>query len=167
MKPGTVAACSAALTFALLALSAQYAAAQLADPGPPGDAAPPSAGPPGGPPAGTGPGAVATTNVNLRQGPGTTYTIITTIPAGAPVDVAGCSGQWCQVTYQGQNGYVIATSLGPGGAGGPPPGAAAAAYPPGYVPPPVYVAPPPYYYGGYYGYGPYYYGGRGGYYRRW
>ena len=148
MKSATVAACSAALTLALSALSAHYAAAQPADPGPPGDAAPPpNAGPPGSPPAGGGPGAVASTNVNLRQGPGTTYTIITTIPAGAPVDVAGCRGQWCQVTYQGQNGYVIATSLGQGGAGGPPPGGpppgAVAAYPPGYVPPPVYVAPPP------------------------
>jgi Bacterial SH3 domain len=180
MKSANVAACSAALSFALLALSAQYAAAQQpADSGPPPDAtapanAPPPAnpGPPGGgPPAAAGPPAVTNTTVNLRQGPGTTYTIVTKIPAGAPLDVAGCSGQWCQVTYQGQNGYVIATSLGGGGPGGPPPppGAAVAAYPPGYVPPPVYVVPPPYY-GPYYGYGPYYrgyYGGWRGPYRRW
>jgi Bacterial SH3 domain len=79
---------------------------------------------------------------------------MTTIPAGAPVSVSGCSGQWCQVTFQGQSGYVIASSLGP-----PPP---RGAYPP--PPPPLY--PPPYYgpypYG-YYGPGPYccrgYYGG--------
>jgi Bacterial SH3 domain len=178
MKSGKVAACAAALTFALLALSAEYAAAQSADPGAPAGAAPPNAGPPGdaNPPAGAPPPAVAGTNVNLRQGPGTTYTVITTVPAGAPLQVAGCSGQWCQVTYQGQSGYVIATSLGQGGPGGPPPGAppppgAVAAYPPGYGPPPVYVAPPPYYGPYYYGYGPYYrgyYGGgwRGGY-RRW
>jgi hypothetical protein len=114
-------------------------------------------GPPGPPPGGGPPGYVAT-NVNLRQGPGTNYTVITTIPAGAPVNVGGCSGQWCQVAWRGQTGYVIATSLTQGGP------------PPGYVPPPppVYYAPPPYY-GPYYGYRPYY-GWHGGYgygHRRW
>ena len=137
--------------------------------------------------------ALAVNNVNLRQGPGTTYTVIMTIPGGSNVDVSGCSGQWCQVTFQGQNGYAIATSFDQGG-GAPPPGAAGpppAGYapPPGYagpppgvdpdapipvspigpppIGPPIYVGPPPpaYYY---YGYGPYYapYGG-GYYYRRW
>jgi SH3-like domain-containing protein len=108
--------------------------------------------------------AVVTANVNLRAGPGTANPAITTIPAGAPIDVAGCEGQWCQVTFQGQSGFVIATSVGQGGpAGAPPPGYGA---PP---PPPVYVAPPPYY-GSYYGYGPYYgwHGYYGGYWhRRW
>ena len=130
--------------------------------------------------------ALATTNVNLRAGPGTTYNVIVTIPGGTTIDVAGCNGQWCQVTWQGQNGYVIATSIDQGdadgpSAGGPPPGepppgvgrpgGPVAAYPggpptpdyypPGYVPPPDYYAPPPYYgpYPYYYGYGPYY-GGR-------
>ena len=65
--------------------------------------------------------ALAVNNVNLRQGPGTTYTVIMTIPGGSNVDVSGCSGQWCQVTFQGQNGYAIATSLDQGG-GAPPPG---------------------------------------------
>jgi len=147
MKSGKIAACAAALSTMLLALAAQGAAAA--------------------------PG-LATTNVNLRQGPGTTYTVITTIPGGSNVDVSGCSGAWCQVTFQGQNGYVIATSLDQGG-GAPPPGGPPPpppppppGYPPGYV-----VPPPPYYYGygPYYGYGHYYggYGGwRGGYYgRRW
>jgi hypothetical protein len=111
--------------------------------------------------------------VNLRQGPGTSYTVVTKIPAGASIEVSGCSGQWCQVTYQGQNGYVIATSLAPGrGPGAPPPGAVAGGppppgygppppgyYPPGYYPPPYY-GPSPYYYG----YGPYYGGYR---HRRW
>jgi uncharacterized protein YraI len=59
--------------------------------------------------------ALATNNVNLRQGPGTTYTVIMTIPGGSNVDVGGCSGQWCQVTFQGQNGYAIATSFDQGG----------------------------------------------------
>jgi hypothetical protein len=142
---------------AFLALAGQPAAAQSGpdQPGPaqavPGQPGPPPGPPPGGPPpGGPPPPAVVNTTVNLRQGPGTTYTVMTKIPAGAPVDVSGCQGQWCQVSFQGQNGYVIASSLGPGGPppGGPPPG-----YPP---PPPVYPAPPPYYGPYYYGYGPYY-----------
>ena len=78
--------------------------------------------------------ALAINNVNLRQGPGTTYTVIMTIPGGSNVDVSGCSGQWCQVTFQGQNGYAIATSFDQGG-GAPPPGAAG--------PPPAGSAGPP------------------------
>jgi SH3-like domain-containing protein len=128
---------------------------------------------------GAPPPAVVGTNVNLRQGPGTSYTVITLIPAGTPVNVSGCNAGWCQVTSQGQNGYIIATALGPpSGAGGPPPGAVAGG--PVYVgpggPPPGYIPPPPPYYG-YSGpyYGPYGYGygprpyWRGGYYgyRRW
>ena len=92
--------------------------------------------------------ALAVNNVNLRQGPGTTYTVILTIPGGSNVDVSGCSGQWCQVTFQGQNGYAIATSLDQGG-GAPPPGAAGPP-PAGYAGPPAgpppaggYAPPPP------------------------
>jgi hypothetical protein len=105
------------------------------------------------------PGLVNTT-VNLREGPATTTAVLTKIPGGSTVDVAGCSGEWCKVAFAGKSGYVIATALGqggppPGGPGGPPPGGP----PPGYAPPPGYV-PPPGYYGppAYYGYGPYYYG---------
>ncbi len=112
-------------------------------------------------------------NVNLRQGPGTTYTVITLIPAGSPVEVSGCKSGWCQISFQGQSGYIIATALGPPRR---PPSGAVAGGPipvgPGY-PPPGYIPPPPPYY---YGYGPYYgpyyrpygpYGRHGGYYRRW
>ena len=104
--------------------------------------------------------ALAVNNVNLRQGPGTTYTVILTIPGGSNVEVSGCTAGWCQVAFQGQYGYVIATSLDQGN--GPPSSAATAPPPPpGYGPPPVFVGPPPPPY--YYGYGPYY----GRYYRRW
>src|SRR3984893_18320083 len=96
--------------------------------------------------------ALAVNNVNLRQGPGKTYTIIMTIPGGSNVDVGGCSGQWGKVTFQGQNGYAIATSSDQGG-GTPPPGAAGpplAGYagPPAGPPPAGYApAPPPRYAG--------------------
>jgi Bacterial SH3 domain len=185
MAIGKIGACSALLSSALVALSAHNAMAQGA---PPPDAGAPPPGSAGAPPppgaAGAPPPAVVNTTVNLRQGPGTTYTVISKIPGGSPVDVSGCTSGWCQVAYQGQNGYIIATSLAPAGeaSGGPPPGAPPPGYagppppgygdpPPGYYGPPGYVAPPPYYYGGYYG--PYYYGyggywgGRGGWGRRW
>lgn len=129
--------------------------------------------------------ALATTNVNMRQGPGTNYPLITTIPGGSTVEVSGCQGQWCAVVWQGRNGYAIATSLDQGGgpppppgAGGPPPGAGGPppppgaggppppppgataegpvpAYPPGAQPPPPGYYPPP---PGYYGPPGYYYG---------
>ena len=127
--------------------------------------------------------ALATNNVNMRQGPGTNYPVITTIPGGSTVEVSGCQGEWCSVSWHGQSGYAIATSLDQGGgapppsgaqgpppgsagptpptgAGGPPPGASAGgpyppgAPPPGY-PPPGYPPPPGYYYAP--GYAPYYY----------
>src|SRR3954471_8811608 len=41
---------------------------------------------------------VATGDVNMRSGPGTGYSVITTIPAGAPLEIYGCSS-WCQVGY--------------------------------------------------------------------
>jgi hypothetical protein len=138
--------------------------------------------------------ALATKNVNLRQGPGTNYPIITTIPGGSNVDVKDCH-EWCAATWQGQQGFAISTSFDrgnsalppaavaepapgrpppggpPPGAGGPPPpppgavaGGPVPAYPPGYGPPSPGYYPPP---PGYYPppYGPYY--GYGPYWRPW
>jgi len=99
--------------------------------------------------------ALAVHDVNMRQGPGMNYPVVTTIPGGSNVEVNHCSGQWCSVTWNGQSGYAIARNLDqgggvPAGAGGPPPpgeGAppppqgAAAPPPPGGPPPPG--APPP------------------------
>jgi uncharacterized protein YgiM (DUF1202 family) len=127
--------------------------------GPPVAGAPPPGAPPGGPPP-----AMVYSNVNLRQGPGTNFNVLVTIPAGSPIGVGGCSGEWCQVMWQGQTGYVIASSLAPrdGPPGYPPPPGGYPPPPPGYVGP-AYYGPNPYYRGGYYGPGPYYHGG----WRRW
>ena len=57
---------------------------------------------------------VATGSVNMRTGPGTSYAKITTIPAGAPVEVFGCSS-WCQVAYGGAQGYASANYISQGG----------------------------------------------------
>jgi uncharacterized protein YraI len=61
--------------------------------------------------AGAAAAASATTDLNLRAGPGPDYQAIGVIPAGAPVDVLGCSGSWCQVSYAGRAGYASASYL--------------------------------------------------------
>jgi uncharacterized protein YraI len=73
-------------------------------------------------------------NVNLRQGPGTNFGIVTTIPRGATVEVMNCNGEWCNVLWQGLAGFAIARNLAL--ASGAPVQVAAA-------PAPVVVAPPP------------------------
>jgi uncharacterized protein YraI len=102
-------------------------------------------------------------NTNLRQGPGVSFAIITTVPGGTVIDVIRCGGEWCNVMAGSQPGYMIARNLGMGG-------------PVGVVRtgPPVVVVGPPYGYGPYYGrrfygpgfYGPGFYGPRR-YWRRW
>ena len=129
--------------------------------------------------------ATVAADVNLRKGPGTDSEIISLISKGTMVEVSNCTNGWCQVSWNGQDGYSIATNL---GLGGPSPvrrRPAADEYdyppPPGtYGPPPGYPVGPPVYYGGPVYYGPYYGGpyygggyygpgwrGGGGWRRRW
>lgn len=54
-----------------------------------------------------------TGSVNLRAGPGTQYGRIAVIPAGARVEVFGCSS-WCTVSYQGYRGWVSAKYIATG-----------------------------------------------------
>lgn len=99
--------------------------------------------------------AYVVTTVNMRSGPSTTTGIVAKIPAGSLVDADNCKDGWCEVSWQGKNGFAIQTALNLSGRVpsrvGPPRG---------YVQgPPVYYAPPPYYYGPrYYYYGPYWRG---------
>lgn len=101
------------------------------------------------------------TNTNLRMGPGTNFGIVTTVPAGAIVDVIRCGVEWCNVIFAGRPGYMVARNLGRGG----PPVVVGA--PPRVVvvepEPPVVVLGPRYFGPRYYGPG-YYYGPR---WRRW
>jgi len=53
---------------------------------------------------------VAKGSVNLRAGPGTNYARITTIPAGARVNVLRC-GRWCEVFYAGRKGWASAAYI--------------------------------------------------------
>jgi uncharacterized protein YraI len=106
--------------------------------------------------------AAVSANVNLRSDPGTDSEILATIPAGSTVRVGPCEGEWCAVTWNGQNGYAIARNLDLGAsrhAGNYPPRPGyQPGYPyddglPGYYGPPV-VYGPAYYYGPRMYYGP-------------
>ena len=107
-----------------------------------------------------------TAEVNLRDMPTTSGKVLALIPKGTSVELATCTNGWCQVSFNGQQGYVISRNLGIPQA--PPPRRVVrrprpqvyADGPPPYDPGPIYVGPPayPYPYYGYYGpsYGPYY-----------
>ncbi|MGN7294790.1 SH3 domain-containing protein [Rhizobium sp. SAFR-030] len=51
---------------------------------------------------------VATTNVNMRSGPSTSYPAVVVIPAGAPISINGCLSNvnWCDVTFARGRGWV-------------------------------------------------------------
>jgi hypothetical protein len=54
---------------------------------------------------------VTASSLNLRSGPGTSYSIIDTMPHGATVDVLGFQSSWYQVTYNGESGWCSALYL--------------------------------------------------------
>lgn len=62
--------------------------------------------------AGIASAATVTNDLNLRRAPGTRYGVIDTLPAGADVNVIGCTGNWCRVDWQGEVGYASASYLG-------------------------------------------------------
>ncbi len=57
--------------------------------------------------------AVTTANVNFRQGPGTGYGTLGTVPNGTQVELENCddTGAWCSVGYNGQNGFISGSYL--------------------------------------------------------
>ena len=55
--------------------------------------------------------ATTATALNLRDGPGTNYARIATMPAGAPVKVKGCRSGWCGVIWRGRKGYASQQGL--------------------------------------------------------
>lgn len=57
----------------------------------------------------------ATSNVNVRQGPGTSYAVTSTLRRGDIVDVQQCQGSWCYVQGRGFAGWVSASYLSAGG----------------------------------------------------
>lgn len=57
--------------------------------------------------------ATAGTDLNMRSGPGNWHEVIGVIASGAEVPVAGCleAANWCQVTYDGQEGWAYGDYL--------------------------------------------------------
>lgn len=55
--------------------------------------------------------AFATSNVNVRSGPGTGYGQIDVLRRGEAVDIDYCRGSWCFVRKSGPDGWVSANYL--------------------------------------------------------
>lgn len=94
---------------------------------------------------------LATTDVNMRQGPGTNFPVVTSIRGGSNIDVQSCDAGWCTVRFGPYAGFVKADYLDFGVLRRPRYYRSAPSpflYGP---PPPRYWGPRPYYYG--YGYG--------------
>jgi hypothetical protein len=53
----------------------------------------------------------ATTNLALRAAPSSNTERLATIPAGERVQIAGCSGGWCKVRWDGHAGYAAKSGL--------------------------------------------------------
>ncbi|MEQ6391129.1 SH3 domain-containing protein [Bacillaceae bacterium S4-13-58] len=52
---------------------------------------------------------VTTDNLNMRTGPSTSFSKITTLPLGTPIEVIGSNGSWLKIKANGQVGWVIDT----------------------------------------------------------
>lgn len=55
--------------------------------------------------------AIATSSVNVRTGPSTSYRVVDTLRPGEYVNVTGRSGGWCEVSKSGPNGWVSCNYL--------------------------------------------------------
>lgn len=58
-------------------------------------------------------GGLATSDLNLRAGPGTAHAVLATIPRGGEVEIIGClrSLDWCEVRWRGARGWASAGHL--------------------------------------------------------
>jgi hypothetical protein len=52
----------------------------------------------------------AIAGVNMRAGPSNGQPVLATIPRGSPIEVVKC-GQWCEVIFAGQRGWVYKTFI--------------------------------------------------------
>jgi uncharacterized protein YraI len=77
--------------------------------------------------------AIVQSDLNVRSGPGAQYQVVGTVQSGETVDVAGCTGSWCQISFRGGTGYANQNYLAMAGGGGPGYAAVAPGYDPGYV----------------------------------
>ena len=59
--------------------------------------------------------AQATSNLNMRAGPGTQHAVVAWIPKNSWIQVFGCTNPvaWCQTTFNDRHGWVSASHLNP------------------------------------------------------
>ena len=50
--------------------------------------------------------ATVDSDLNLRNGPGTNFAVVDTMPAGARVNAFDCAAGWCRVAFNGIEGYA-------------------------------------------------------------
>lgn len=62
--------------------------------------------------------ATASSNVNVRSGPGGGYGVVDVLRRGDRVDVQQCRGGWCYIEKRGPDGWVSANYLNGRGNGG-------------------------------------------------
>src|SRR3954471_11750747 len=55
--------------------------------------------------------ATVQSDLNVRSGPGTQYQVVGAVQSGETVDVAGCTGSWCQISFRGGTGYASQSYL--------------------------------------------------------
>ena len=72
-----------------------------------------------------GTGTIGGSDVRMRSGAGTSYSIIGTYDKGTQMKITGASGNWYAVSYSGKTGYVSADYMSisagtPAGSGAPP-----------------------------------------------
>jgi uncharacterized protein YraI len=86
--------------------------------------------------AGAASAATVTENLNVRSGPGISYSVIGRMPAGSDIRVLSCGPSWCRMSWNGTTGYasreLISSGSGPVYAASPTAGAVAPGYGYGY-----------------------------------
>lgn len=58
-----------------------------------------------------GDGSITGTDVRVRSGPGTSYSVLGYVNTGDTYAVTGVSGNWCRISYSGQTAYVSGTYI--------------------------------------------------------
>ena len=59
--------------------------------------------------------ATVTDNLNLRSGPGISFSVIGAMPAGSDVRVLSCGRSWCRVAFNDTIGYASRQFISAGG----------------------------------------------------
>jgi uncharacterized protein YgiM (DUF1202 family) len=93
---------------------------------------------------------------NLRKAAGTDSEVVVLIPKGTTVEIGKCSSGWCEASFDGKDGFVIARNVGLAPPPTPRRGPPQVYYEEEVVGPPAVYRPAPYYYRPHYPYGYYY-----------